>query len=79
VIEPPNGSPPWAIELVRRINAEFTNKLKLPFGGQAYSILALPNAATYARKTIPLTDGAGGIPLATSDGSDWYYPDGTAV
>lgn len=79
VIEVPPGSPPWAIELVRRINTEFTNKLKLPQGGTAYSILDLPSPTLFARKTIPLTDGAGGIPTATSDGTKWVYPDGTAV
>jgi hypothetical protein len=79
LLRAPAGTPPWGIELIRQIEQEFLNRLKLPMGGQAYGIGNLPSATANAYKTIPLIDGAGDVPLATSDGTVWRYPDGTTV
>jgi hypothetical protein len=79
LLRAPAGTPPWGIELIKQIEQELLNRLKLPMGGQAFSISNLPRATANPYKTIPLIDGAGDIPLATSDGTVWRYPDGTTV
>ena len=46
----------------------------------SYTVAGKPTAATAgAGRLVFLSDGAGNKKVAVSDGSTWYYMDGTAV
>lgn len=71
VIDAPNGSPPWAIELVRRINADNLNRSKLPVFLPRYAKANLPSVAAFINCWIYVTDDTGGAVPAFSDGTNW--------
>lgn len=49
--------------------------LQLP----SYTVAALPDAATYVRGIIYVSDGTSNKRLAVSDGTNWRFPDGAIV
>jgi hypothetical protein len=50
-----------------------------PISLTAYTVAALPDAADYPFALIAVRDGAGHKHAAISDGTAWYYLDGSAV
>lgn len=71
MIDAPQGSPPFAIELVRRINAEFLNRSKIPVSLPRFAKANLPSATAYINCWIYVTDDTGGAVPAFSDGTNW--------
>jgi hypothetical protein len=50
-----------------------------PLSLSVYSKTALPNAADYPFALIALSDGTANKHVAISNGTAWYYLDGSAV
>lgn len=71
MIEPPNGSPPFVVELVRRINAEFVARKQLPVKMPTFVKANLPDAALFKDCWIKVSDEVGGDTAAESDGTNW--------
>ena len=46
---------------------------------KAYTVATLPDAATYPRGVIYVSDGTSNQRLAISDGTDWRFPSGSVV
>lgn len=74
------SAPSWAHRLVTQINQAFLGIDPVPLEGP-YSISSLPDPTNrrWLWRQIALSDGAGGIPSAICNGTDWVYPDGTAI
>lgn len=73
------NAPGWAQQLVTDIEALIERRLSEPRPGVEFTVATLPPAADYRGVTVFVSDGAGNKLRATSDGSAWYYPEGTAV
>lgn len=71
MIEAPPGSPPWAIELVRRMNAEFLNRSKLPVRMPVFTVATLPDPAQFKDCWVKVSNESGGDTAAESDGTNW--------
>lgn len=72
-------APPWAHDGARQADNDIAAARLGPFVSfQVYPVAGdLPDPATNANKIIFLSGGT--FWLAKSDGSDWIYPDETAV
>lgn len=71
MIEAPTGSTPQMIELVRRINAEFLNRSKLPAKMPVYTVATLPSAADFKDCWVDVSNETGGYVAAFSNGTNW--------
>lgn len=71
-------APEWAQIFAKAVGAAMEGLLTRPLPGP-FSIAAMPTASKYVGRQVRLSDGAGGIPTATSNGTDWVYPDGTTI
>ena len=76
---PPADTPPWGSAMLRDLSVWVGNLIFLPQSRKVYTITTLPPAADFDGATVPLSNGAGNKPTATSVGGTWRYPDGTAV
>jgi hypothetical protein len=75
----PAGAPGWLQGFAREIETWTDARGRGPLALTAYSKTALPSAADYPFALIAVSDGAGNRFAAVSNGSAWYYLDGTAV
>lgn len=55
------------------------NLVRLPQPRKVYTITTLPTASEFDGATVPVSNGAGGLPTVTSVNGSWVYPDGTTV
>lgn len=53
--------------------------LRGPTARNVYTLATLPDATMWNGTTLPISDGAGGLPTVTAIGGNWTYPDGTTV
>lgn len=67
------------VNISLRIDGKNAMTAPLPLFATDLAGLAAYPAADYEGSVVYLLDGAGGIPLAVSNGTDWVYPDGSAV
>lgn len=73
-------APPYIFDLVRKLNILLTQAQLGAFVSMApYTVAAKPDATLFAWKLIFLSDGAGNKFVAVSDGTAWYYLEGTPV
>jgi len=82
VIKPPTapaGSSPDVVAAYRDLAAWAQILSREPQPRKVYTLATLPAAADFAGATVPLSDGAGGLPTVTSINGSWTYPDGTTV
>lgn len=72
-------APPWAHDLARQADAAIATARLGPFlSATVYDATGdLPDPAAHVNKLILLSGGT--FWLAKSDGTDWLYPDETAV
>ncbi|MDX2143022.1 MAG: hypothetical protein SFV19_06685 [Rhodospirillaceae bacterium] len=75
----PSGAPSWLQGFAREIETWADARLRGPMSLTVYSKTALPTAADYPFALVAVSDGAGGKYAAVSNGTAWYYLDGTAV
>jgi hypothetical protein len=75
----PAAAPAWAHGFARDVEAWADAQRRGPQSLSVYSRLALPLAADHPFALIALSDGVGNKHAAISNGSAWYYLDGTAV
>lgn len=71
MLKAPAGTPPWGVDLIRQIEAEFLNRALLPVKLPPYPKADMPNPATYNQCWIYVTDEAGGAMPAFSDGTNF--------
>lgn len=82
MIKPPSApseAPAFAVAIVRDLVQWVQNLTRLPQPRKIYTIATLPPAADFAGATVPVSDGTGGKPTVTSNGTIWRYQDGTAA
>lgn len=71
MIEAPLGSPPFVVELVRRVNAELLNRSQLPVKMPSCTVATLPDPVRFKDCWIKVSDETGGDTAAESDGTNW--------
>ena len=74
-----SSAPQWAQVLARNIDKAIDANLVTFVRKLPYTVATVPSAASYPWKMIFLSDGAGSKFVAVSNGSAWYYLEGTAV
>lgn len=82
MIKPPSStpdSPPYAVAMLRDVVKWVQNLTRLPQPRKVYTLATLPSAGDYDGATLPVSDGAGGLPTVTSISGSWTYPDGSTV
>lgn len=71
------SAPIWAQRLSRDAQTAIDNALSLFISRVPYAVASLPPASKNTNKIALLSDGT--FWLAKSNGTDWLYPDNTAV
>lgn len=71
--------PPVATGITADVVKWVQNLTRLPQPRKVYTLATLPTAADFDGATVPVSDGAGGLPTVTSVNNAWVYPDGTTV
>lgn len=73
-------APGWAQRFAAAVATALEVVWSRPMPGP-YAIAAMPDAThrTWVGRMVRLSDGAGGMPTAVSNGTDWVYPDGSTI
>lgn len=79
MLRAPAGTPPWGVELIRQIDAEFLNRGRLPVKMLVYAKADLPDAGLFKDCWIKVSDDTGGDTAAESDGTNWRRMQDRAV
>lgn len=79
MITAPTNAPAWAQDFARAIDAALQSQLGPFVSLQPFTVAAKPLAASFPWKLIFLSDGAANKFIAVSNGTAWYYLEGTAV
>jgi hypothetical protein len=75
----PATAPGWLQEFAREVEAWSAAQQRGPQTLSAFSRTAMPLAADHPFALVAVADGAGNRHVAVSNGTAWYYLDGTAV
>lgn len=73
------SAPDWARRFAKDVEAYVTQKLSEPRPLPTFTVANKPPANLFRGCAIWLSDSAGNRQQAISNGSAWYYMDGTAV
>ena len=79
MIAAPVSAPPWAQDFARSIDGALQHQIGPFVSLRPFTVADKPAAASFPWKLIFLSDGAANKFVAVSNGTAWYYLEGTAV
>jgi hypothetical protein len=79
MITVPATAPDWAQRFARDVQNEIERVASEPRPLPTFKVATKPAASKLRGCSIWLSDSAGNRQVATSNGTDWYYSDGTAA
>jgi hypothetical protein len=79
VITAPSGSPQFAHDLARSAQTAVDDIAQVFISNQAFTVATLPAASRFIYKMAIVSDGAGNKFVVISNGTAWYYLEGSAA
>ena len=79
MITVPADAPDWAQRMGRDVSAAIESAISQPRPLPTFKVATKPAASKFRGCAIWLSDSAGNRQIAVSNGTAWYYADGTAA